>query len=539
MNVDSYPTSLTINNRYVVANLEKDHLGEGGIGIVYKAIDNQKSCVVALKILNNLVINDPWIKEKFAKEAQAILRIKHSGVVAGKEVGQLSDGRPYLVMEYIEGQSLREPVANNAQGLDLARCAQILKQLGQALTAIHEAGVYHRDLKPENIMLTFQAGEEQAKIIDFGIATVKESPDKNTQTTQQLAGTPFYMAPEHLMNGKVSAQTDIYALAVIAYEIITGRKPFYIKQLTDIADFMKFYELQENGVKVRPRQLRPDLPKEADNLILQALDFDPSKRPKTAAQFGDRLYKALTTSTPSPLTKATPRPTVNSYLKIVLVLAAVLGIGIGTSRFFRETNSNKINTPAPTTSPVILEEAKFNYAIELQEFREGKLQEPFSLTGIAIAFHDKDRLRFTLEAATSGYLYLLNEAPQPLNPTSLKYNIIFPAKDEANLLHKQETLSIPEKKTLGMRFQGAKGVEKMWMIWSQNPLPLLEAGRDLLNPEDGGVVKDSTQVNNIKQLLEKYSREQVVKVVENKRTKLTTVTSTENIVAVLIELDHK
>ncbi|KAF0247719.1 MAG: serine/threonine protein kinase, partial [bacterium] len=130
----SSQAALSINNRYVVADLEKDKLGEGGIGVVYRAMDEQENRFVAIKILHSLITHDPWIKDKFDKEAQAIIRIKHEGVVTGIEAGKLDDGRPYLVMEYIEGQSLRKPIEQSSNGMDLARSANIIKKFGQALT---------------------------------------------------------------------------------------------------------------------------------------------------------------------------------------------------------------------------------------------------------------------------------------------------------------------------------------------------------------------------------------------------------------------
>src|SRR5205807_8856411 len=149
-------------------------------------------------------------------------------------------------------------------------------------------GIFHRDLKPENIMLqSYGAGEEQVKIIDFGIAKLKDSIIAPSTMTGATAGTVSYMAPEQLSGRPVSSATDIFAMGAIAYELATGRRPF------NPETGFELLEMQRNGVRVAPVDLRPALSREANDLIVRALSFEPTQRFQTAREFGDALARAL------------------------------------------------------------------------------------------------------------------------------------------------------------------------------------------------------------------------------------------------------
>src|ERR1044071_3036039 len=207
-------TAALIKERYQVER----ELGRGGIGVVYLARDLQlMSRPVVVKVQLEASAQNEWFKKKFHQEMEALARLDHPGIVAVLDAGQTQDGKPYLVMQYIEGHVLRDAMKKG--GMDLPRVARIIRQVGQALTAAHEKGIYHRDLKPENIMLQRPGDDdEQVKLIDFGIATVKDSETATNRETTTVAGTASYMAPEQLL-GKPVAASDIYAMAVIAYEL--------------------------------------------------------------------------------------------------------------------------------------------------------------------------------------------------------------------------------------------------------------------------------------------------------------------------------
>jgi tRNA A-37 threonylcarbamoyl transferase component Bud32/nucleotide-binding universal stress UspA family protein len=270
--------------------LERE-LGRGGIGVVYLARDQHLlNKPVVVKILLDLTLSDEadeWVKRKFRQEVEALARIDHPGVVGVLQAGELADGKPYLVIQYVEGETLRTVMS--AEGMDLARVARIVRQIGHALTGAHDRGIYHRDLKPENIMLQpLGDDEEHVKLIDFGIATVKDAQASaaDPATTTMFSGTPGYMAPEQLL-GKPTAASDVYALGVIAHEMVTGRRPYRPDSPYHLM------ELQREGVRVKPRELRPDLPERAQALILKALSFEQAERPARARAFGDELSRAL------------------------------------------------------------------------------------------------------------------------------------------------------------------------------------------------------------------------------------------------------
>ena len=273
---------LTLNGRYLI---EKE-LGRGAIGAAYLARDKQlMSKPVVVKVLLKESDQNPWFRKKFRQELEALARIDHPGVIGALDAGVMPDGTHYLVMQYVEGTSLRSVI--EVDGMHLDRVADIAKQIGQALSAAHEKGVNHRDLKPENIMLqTVSDHEEYVKLIDFGIAAIRDSLISGKQTTK-VAGTIAYMAPEQLM-GLPSAASDIYALGVIAYEMVTGRRPF-----NPVSPY-QLYEMQRAGVKVKPADLRPSLSKIAQDVILRALAFEPSKRHSRPRDFGEDMARALT-----------------------------------------------------------------------------------------------------------------------------------------------------------------------------------------------------------------------------------------------------
>jgi serine/threonine protein kinase len=278
------------NDRYLI---EKE-LGRGGIGITYLARDSQlHSMPVVIKVLIEKPGNKEWVRRKFIQESEALTRIAHPGVVKVLNRGEFSGGKPFFVMEFVEGRPLRSAIL--PEGMDFEFVASILEELGNALQAAHEKKIIHRDLKPENIMLqTLSGGEEAVKIIDFGIAKMADSQAGNTTEGDIIAGSLHYMAPEQLLSQTVSPATDIYALAIIAYEMLTGRKPFNVDAKHLLASLQQLLQMQRDGVDIKPKQLRPSLPEATQEILLNALVYDPHKRPQEAKRFCDDLVHSLT-----------------------------------------------------------------------------------------------------------------------------------------------------------------------------------------------------------------------------------------------------
>jgi serine/threonine protein kinase len=275
-----------LNSRYLI---EKE-IGRGGNGVVYLARDQQLLAKpVVVKVLRSDLL-DPdqhgWIQMKFRQEIEALARIDHPGVVGVLDAGETADGRPFLVMQFVEGFDLRSIMS--VQGMEFARAVRIIRQIGHALSAAHERGIYHRDLKPENIMLqSVGDGEEYVKLIDFGIATVQGSKVGLAKHTTRVAGTFAYMAPEQL-EGTPEAASDIFAFGVIAYEMLTGQLPFSAKSAVEL------YDLQRRAAIEDPCVLRHTLPESARAVLLRALSFIPSNRHSKARDLGEALALSLT-----------------------------------------------------------------------------------------------------------------------------------------------------------------------------------------------------------------------------------------------------
>jgi eukaryotic-like serine/threonine-protein kinase len=200
-------------------------IGEGGMGVVYKATHVALNKVVALKILRGEMAKDPEVTQRFMQEAQAASGIGHENIIDIHDFGKLPDGTAYFVMEYLNGRPLSELIQRGGS-IPTGDALQILRQTAGALGAAHARGIVHRDLKPDNvIVLTRGELTNFVKVLDFGIAKVGATKNKLTRTGM-VFGTPHYMSPEQAAGQSVDARTDIYALGVMMYEMFTGRVPF-------------------------------------------------------------------------------------------------------------------------------------------------------------------------------------------------------------------------------------------------------------------------------------------------------------------------
>ena len=267
--------------RYRLARL----LGEGGMGRVYLAVQPAIGSRVAIKILSDQCARNPELLERFFAEARAVNLIRHESIVSVIDMAQLPDGRPFIVMEYVEGQTLAAIVG--AGPVPLGGLVQVMSEVLSALSAAHAIGIVHRDLKPDNILVTV---EGHAKVLDFGIA--KLAPELHQQLsprtrTGALLGTPQYMAPEQISgSGGVDPRTDLYAAGVVLYELATGRQPFAGETLFDL---MRAHLEQPPRP---PRALRPELPPAFEHVILTALAKQPDDRFPSAAVMSHALHLA-------------------------------------------------------------------------------------------------------------------------------------------------------------------------------------------------------------------------------------------------------
>ncbi|MBI5209895.1 MAG: protein kinase [Elusimicrobia bacterium] len=248
-------------------------IGEGGMGQVYEAFDHAENGKVAIKRMRSELRSMPDAKERFLKEARAISKLRHPGIVGVRRV--VEDGaETFIVMDFVEGEPLATLLHRRGR-LSVSECKRLLGQVCAAVEFAHRNNVVHRDLKPSNVMVDTSG---RAMVMDFGIA--REMKDALTRmTTTEVIGTPVYMAPEQ-HHGKVCRQSDVFALGVNLYEMAAGQRPFGGPD--PLAQ-------KERGTCAKPSSLVPGLPAELDSLVASALDPDPAKRPKTAAEFSDLL----------------------------------------------------------------------------------------------------------------------------------------------------------------------------------------------------------------------------------------------------------
>ncbi|HYX42004.1 MAG TPA: serine/threonine-protein kinase, partial [Pyrinomonadaceae bacterium] len=244
---------------------------------------------VAIKVLNTRFVEDESARARFRREARAAGRLRHQNAVAVTDFGQTSDGLVYIVMELLEGRSLRDVLALEAP-LDVARAVSMMLQTAAAVAAAHEAGIIHRDLKPGNIYIVQRRNSPPiVKVLDFGIAKLAadavEDAETNTLTqTGVMIGTPRYMSPEQCDGAKLTPASDVYSLGIILYEMLTGTTPFTGASPLAIA------VQHSSKPPTPPRELRPTIPEPLEAIILRMLAKRPEERPADAGELRRELY---------------------------------------------------------------------------------------------------------------------------------------------------------------------------------------------------------------------------------------------------------
>ncbi|UQA60752.1 serine/threonine-protein kinase [Polyangium aurulentum] len=260
-----------------------EKIGAGGMAEVYRANDEVLGRDVAIKLLHPEIARNTEGRQRFVREAQAMARLEHPGIVRVYEVGITEDERPFLVMELLRGGSLADALERFGK-LPPYDVARIVAQAARALQAAHDAGFVHGDIKPGNIAVTNLVFDIELKILDFGIARMLAGQDERPGG---LAGTPMYMASEQIGRGEISNKVDIYALGVVAYEALTGRRPFEGRSPSEIFRAIVF----ENFVN--PRTLDSSIPQLLEALILDMLAREPMHRPHSMAEVARRAQEII------------------------------------------------------------------------------------------------------------------------------------------------------------------------------------------------------------------------------------------------------
>ncbi len=264
-------------------------VGEGGMGIVYRARHVLIDREVAVKLIRPDLRGETHLRAWMLREARAANRVDHAHIIDIHDIGETDDGELYLVMEYLNGIPLSSEIARGP--LPIQRAVDILEQMGAALARAHDLGVVHRDLKSDNILLTSRGGRKDfVKILDFGLAALAHDP--RLAPKGAVFGTPEYMSPEQARGEQAQPQSDLYALGVLLFEMLTGQLPFRA------ADRETLLEMQRTAPAPRPSAVRKDCHPVAERITLRLLEKDPRKRYRDGHHLLEEL-KALQRSLPS------------------------------------------------------------------------------------------------------------------------------------------------------------------------------------------------------------------------------------------------
>jgi eukaryotic-like serine/threonine-protein kinase len=312
-------------------------LGRGGMATVYLAHDTELERPVAIKLLAQHLAGDEEFLTRFLREARLASRLSHPNVVRVYDAGD-GDGRPFIVMEYVRGDSLAGSLR-----LPPERVVDLGVQASAGLQHAHAAGLIHRDIKPANLIL---GDDGVLKIADFGIARAAEST-RHTQVGT-LLGTAAYLAPEQVAGGDATPASDVYALGAVLYELLAGRPPYTFDSLTDLA------AQQTDGMIAPVGDLARGLPSDVEAAVMHALARDPGFRPASAAELGQELAGA-----DKPATRPLPQPRAVSsgrrariWLGAAVVVAAI-AIALGLAQLGGgDGSSSAPPAPARITPPV-------------------------------------------------------------------------------------------------------------------------------------------------------------------------------------------
>ncbi len=341
-----------IDGRYLIESV----LGEGGMGVVYLATHTALNKRFAVKVLRGEIARDEEIMRRFVREAQSSTAIGHANIVDISDFGKLEDGTAYFVMEHLDGEPLTDRIRRGA--MPTSEVLHICAQIAAALAAAHGRGIIHRDLKPDNIFLIRRGGDDRfVKILDFGIAKVGGANAKLTRTGM-IFGTPHYMSPEQAAGQSVDSRTDIYALGVILFEMLTGQVPF------DGDTFMGILGKHMFDPPPKPSELVGDLG-DIEPVVLKALSKKPEDRYSSMDELlgdvdklraGQEISVPLSAAATPPAhlggyASEAPEPLPQSRVPLILIggFVVLLAVGGGVGAWLALQDGNEPTTQSLTT----------------------------------------------------------------------------------------------------------------------------------------------------------------------------------------------
>ncbi|MBC7224813.1 MAG: serine/threonine protein kinase, partial [Anaerolineae bacterium] len=323
-------------------------IGRGGVATVYRAWDVLGERYVAVKVLKEEYTEHPEFPERFRREAETVLHLDHPRIVGFLDYG-VEDGQHFLVMEYVEGETLARMVQERG-ALPIAQALDIARQVCEALEAAHGSGVIHRDIKPQNLMCM---PDGTVKVMDFGLARV--ATEVTLTQTGIFMGTPRYVSPEVVKGERVDHRSDLYSLGIVLYEMLTGDIPFSSESTWAL--------LQSHVQEIPPpvREARPEVPEWLDQVVAKALAKDPNARFQSAAEFRAALRP------PEPETQAAPAPTPGRGVPVpsagydwrwvagaalgVVLLVSLGALGATGAGWFARPTRSALSGSAATTPP--------------------------------------------------------------------------------------------------------------------------------------------------------------------------------------------
>src|SRR4051812_30622347 len=260
-------------------------IGEGGMGVVYVAEDTRFGRRVAIKI-PHAGKEESHYRSRFLREARAVSKLNHRNIATVYDMGETDDGRPYIVMELVSGQTLGDVLAG--PGLSVARAVEVIREVAEALSEAHSHGIIHRDIKPSNVIISDRG---EVKVLDFGLAKQIDEDGTRSRALSEhtrsdvVIGTPLYLSPEQARGAKVDPRSDLFALGALLYECVSGRPAFSGANVIEIGAQVLHFDPPS------PSRFNPRVTTDLDRLVMRALAKKPEDRFQTAEEFASELER--------------------------------------------------------------------------------------------------------------------------------------------------------------------------------------------------------------------------------------------------------